>query len=393
MKLKRQPEDFRVEELTDFALGHGEFAVYRLVKRGLGTPEAIEEILRRWKLERRQISYGGLKDRHALTTQWVTIYRGPARGLQHTHFQIEYLGRASRPFQAADIRANRFAVTLRSLSQQEVRAAEQSLDQLRRCGVPNYFDDQRFGSLGATGEYIARPWIAGDYERAVWLALADPCPADNAAELEEKRLLRDHWGDWPLLKQQLDRSHRRSIVTYLCDHPQNFRGAIARLRVDLRSIYVAAFQSALWNRLLADLLEATCPEHLTPVTFRMGALPFYRELTDVAVQQLRDYRLPLPSARLKLGPGPVQELVEQSLARQGLALREIRLKYPRDTFFSKGWRDAILSPVQLQHEHAADELYRGREKLTIRFELGRGAYATMLVKRITLDLNKAASDA
>src|SRR5690606_37801741 len=103
----------------------------------------------------------------------------------------------------------------------------------------------RFGSLGESGEFIAWPWILGDYERAVWLALADPTPSDQAEEREEKRLLREHWGDWHKLKQLLSRSHRRSIVTYLCDHPTNFRGAIARIRVDLRSIYVAAFQSAL----------------------------------------------------------------------------------------------------------------------------------------------------
>lgn len=385
MKLKRQPEDFRVEELSDFPIEGGDFAVYRLAKRGLGTPEAIEEILRRWKLERRRIAYGGLKDRHAVTTQLLTIYRGPAHGLQHTHFQLEYLGRAARPYQASDIRANRFEVTLRSLAADALPRAAAALENLRAAGVANYFDDQRFGSLGASGEFIARPWIAGDYERTLWLALADPCPADNAAELEEKRLLRELWGDWLALKQQLARSHRRSIVTYLCDHPRNFRGAIARLRVDLRSIYVAAFQSALWNRMLADLLEQTCPERLVPITFRMGELPFYRDLPDDVAQTLLATRLPLPSARLKLEPGPVRDLVESSLARQGLALREIRLKFPRDTFFSKGWREAVLMPHGLEYETAADDLYQGRQKLTMRFELPRGAYATMLVKRITLD--------
>jgi tRNA pseudouridine13 synthase len=57
MKVKRLPEDFRVEELTDVRPGPaGEFALYRLTKSGLGTPEAVDAILRRWKLPRRRFS-------------------------------------------------------------------------------------------------------------------------------------------------------------------------------------------------------------------------------------------------------------------------------------------------------------------------------------------------
>ncbi|MBC7815791.1 MAG: hypothetical protein IAG10_02705 [Planctomycetaceae bacterium] len=48
MKLKCLPEDFRVTELTDRATnGRGPFALYRLTKQSLGTPEAIDAILRR----------------------------------------------------------------------------------------------------------------------------------------------------------------------------------------------------------------------------------------------------------------------------------------------------------------------------------------------------------
>ena len=75
MKLKRQPEDFRVEELPLVEGGdRGRFGFYRLTKRGVGTLEAIEEIRRRrWNLSGRQIGYGGLKDRHAVTIQYLTI--------------------------------------------------------------------------------------------------------------------------------------------------------------------------------------------------------------------------------------------------------------------------------------------------------------------------------
>src|SRR5436190_7872134 len=103
MKLRRLPEDFAVEELADVSPGGGEFALYRLTKRSLGTPEAIEAVLRRWKLPRASVSYGGLKDRHAITRQYVTIRRGPRRGLQQEHLQLDYLGQSGQPFTPHEI--------------------------------------------------------------------------------------------------------------------------------------------------------------------------------------------------------------------------------------------------------------------------------------------------
>ena len=74
--------------------------------------------------------------------------------------------------------------------------------------------------------------------------------------------------------------------------------------------------------------------------------------------------------------------LKQVLAKQGLTLRELRVKYPRDSFFSKGNRAAIVFPSAAECELAADERFSGRKKATLRFELPRGSYATILIRRI-----------
>jgi tRNA pseudouridine13 synthase len=93
--------------------------------------------------------------------------------------------------------------------------------------------------------------------------------------------------------------------------------------------------------------------------------------------------LPLPSARLHMPPGPELDRVEQVVREHGLELRELRVKYPRDSFFSKGSRKALVEVGAVQPESAADDLYPGRHKLALAFDLPRGSYATMLVKRVT----------
>ncbi len=215
---------------------------YRLDKAGIGTPEAIAEILKVWNMPRRSVGYGGLKDRHATTTQTITLFKGPQRDLQQRGFELTYLGQAAREFHAKDIQGNRFEITLRHLTPQQAQFSQQLLPGIA-AGVPNYFDDQRFGSLGESGQFVAQPWCMGDYERALYLAIAEANPHDRPREKEQKQILRDHWHDWVQCKAQLDRSHRRSIVTYLCDHPTDFKRALALLRSDLRSIYMAAFKA------------------------------------------------------------------------------------------------------------------------------------------------------
>src|SRR5947209_2424912 len=92
MKLKQSPDDFQVEELTDVQPGDGPFAFYRLSKRGWSTPDALAAVRRRWQLEVRRLSFGGLKDRHASTVQYLTIFHGPRRNLTHHTVELHYLG-------------------------------------------------------------------------------------------------------------------------------------------------------------------------------------------------------------------------------------------------------------------------------------------------------------
>ena len=207
---------------------------------------------------------------------------------------------------------------------------------------------------------------------------------DRPRDREQKKLLRDNWGDWPRTKALLERSHRRSIVTYLADKPGDFRRAIALVRQDLRSIWLAAFQSHVWNQILAELLRVVCrPEQLASETIGGREVPFFRQLDPAQRNELAGLRLPLPSARLHLEGSPFESLYQRVLAAEGLELRQMRLKYPRDTFFSKGERPAIMQPGELASESEADDLYPRRQKLTIRFTLPRGAYATILVKQLT----------
>lgn len=398
MKLKRLPEDFRVDEVLAPSLtsGAGAFAHYRLTKKSLGTLEAIAALSRHWKIPRQAIAFAGLKDRHALTTQYLTIHHGPRRGFQQTNLAVEYLGQLERPIHASDIEENRFQIVLRHLSRQQAERFSQAATTVAATGLPNYFDDQRFGSLGKSGQFIALPWCLGDYERALWLALTDENLRDRPFEREEKLFLREHWGDWSASARRWPRSRFAPVLEHLARDPQDFRRAIARVSQDLRSLWLAAFQSHLWNQVLAVVIR----EHLAPAalgeqTIGQRKLPHFvgpfeeagppGQIGPIgdAPPSLHTLLLPLPSARLHLTDDRLRPWYETALASEGIELRQIRVKYPRDSFFSKGERAAIFRPTQFGAPRIEpDDLFPDMHKLRLQFSLSRGLYATIFIKGI-----------
>jgi tRNA pseudouridine13 synthase len=265
-------------------------------------------------------------------------------------------------------------------------------------GVPNYFDDQRFGSLGESQQFCAEPWCRGDYERALWLALADFNPHDRPRERQQKQLLQEHWGDWAWLVRHLDRSHRRDAADILDRHPRDFRVALTVIRHDLRGLYLAAFQSHLWNELLAAWIEQLAGPDLIRIKGTAGELVFPPKIDSALLQTLSSTEIPLPSARITEWPPTFEPLIQSIMARYGMTPKQIRVKYPRDTFFSKGERVALTKIQGLEHtwesvspsdiaSSVAPMSTEETEDLILKFTLPRGSYATMLIRWLKTSMN------
>ena len=385
MKLKQRPDDFQVEELPTVEPGtQGPYAFYRLEKRGWTTPDALAAIRRRWKIPFQRLSYGGLKDRHAHTIQYFSVHNGPERDLAHGTFNVRYLGRLPVAYVSDHFRANRFTITMRSLSAGQAERVVQTLPEVAAVGVPNYFDDQRFGSVGDGRSFVAREMVLGNFEAALRLALATPYEHDRADAKREKAILSARWGDWPAAKAELPRGHARSIVDYLVHHPTDFKGACARLRPELQGLYLSAWQSHLWNRMLSGwLIDHVRADQLIRLRLRTGEVVMPRAAPESTRAAWNTLTLPLPSARLKLDPeAPWAGVVTAVMADEGIPLEQMRIKGMQKPYFAKGERDAKISVASLWCDTGDDELNRGRRKLVLRFELARGSYATMIVKRI-----------
>jgi len=388
MKIKTTPEDFQVEELTAIEPGkQGDHGFYRLEKRGWSTVDVLGGIRRIWRIEPHRINYGGLKDRHALTIQYLTILHGPKGNLENQGWRLKYLGQVPDAFSSKDIASNRFQITIRNRPPRTGNEVQDTLEEIRTQGLPNYFDDQRFGSYsGPGGEYIGKKLVQGDFEGALKQALAQPYSHDRASQKKEKAILRKLWGDWEGLVRDLPKGHARSLSDYLRVHPGDFKGAVARLRPELKGLYLSAFQSAIWNQTLARWYELNSPpESLIWITSKIGRIPLHRKLPDEAFKSLQNLEIPLLSSRSEeFEVEPTRQWWQPILESEGLTIDQMKVPGLRELFFSRGLRPALLAPKNLGHQFLEDEMHPGRSKLILRYDLTRGSYATMLVKRVQM---------
>jgi tRNA pseudouridine13 synthase len=387
MKVKHQPDDFGVEELTRVSPGdRGAFAFYSLEKRGWTTPDALAAVRRRWQIAPQRIGYGGLKDRHAATIQYLTIHGGPRRGLKHHTVTLQYLGQIDHPYASRDILANRFRITLRDLSAEAAERASAESLAVARDGIPNYFDDQRFGSVGDGRDFVAKQMVLGRFEEALKLALTAPYEFDRSEEKRIKATLSECWGRWPECKERLPRSHTRSLVDYLVHHPTDFRGALARLRPELQGMYLSAYQSFLWNTILAEWLADVVPaERLGQIRLRLGDLPVPLHLEAPQREQVMALAIPLPAARSRFDEqASWSDAAHRVLVAEGMEWDQLKIRGMRKPFFTRGERAAFVTPQNLTVNSGPDDRQPGRARLDLGFDLPRGSYATMVVKRVMM---------
>ena len=148
-RIRETPEDFRVEELPLYQPeGSGSHAYAWVEKRGLTTRDLVLALLRQG-LKEAEIGVAGLKDKHAVTRQWLSVPNRHAAALGALSdlegVTLLETSRHRNKLGIGHLRGNRFTLRVRG---GDAAAAAAVLEVLTVQGVPNYFGPQRFGRFG-----------------------------------------------------------------------------------------------------------------------------------------------------------------------------------------------------------------------------------------------------
>ncbi|MBN1976302.1 MAG: tRNA pseudouridine(13) synthase TruD [Anaerolineae bacterium] len=392
MRYKERPEDFVVEERARLHLvPRGDFAVYRVRKRGVTTLDVQAQVARALGVGKSDVVFPALKDKDAVAVQHVAVRIAgavPSPQLSGEGFEARFLGHSPRPLTPGDIAANRFTIVLRDLSAQDVARVHARSAQMARSGLPNYFDEQRFGSLAPGEDHIAKRVLQRDAEGALRAYLAQPFVGDPAPVRKFKAFAAGHWGDWDALFEAAPRpSNFRSVLTYLRDHPtgdpleraMHHRKALNLITQRLLSIYLSAYQSMLWNRIAGRYLEALGrPSRRVEIAGEQ--FPLYDEWPS---QFDRGVAIPLPNHQASYAGPDLAAIAIHVLEEEGLELDDLKARILKRAYLPKGKRALLLFPEGLSCSPSEpDERFPGRHRVTAAFTLPRGSYATLVLKAL-----------
>jgi tRNA pseudouridine13 synthase len=317
-QLRRQPEDFEVEEIPAFEpTGEGSHLWLWVEKAGANTDWVATQLARAAGCPPRDVGYAGMKDRHAVTRQWFSLPWKPGQAPEFPDPGIEGVRvlRASlheKKLRRGVLKGNRFQLRIRGL-QGDVSGLGARLQRITDAGVPNYFGPQRFGFGGANVSRALR-----------WLEQGGRLPRDK------------------------------------------------------RSIYLSALRSYLFNQVLGQRVVDETWNRLLPGELAMldGTHSIFpcESLDDTLLQRCREMDIhptgPMP------GRGGMQPSAGALAMEQGVLEPYADAISRLDHFGVDAERRSLRLPVRgLFHEVQQHDLVIG-------FDLPAGAYATVVLREL-----------
>jgi tRNA pseudouridine13 synthase len=392
MKIKVKAEDFvvREESTLPFSLEPRAHAVYRLTKQNWDTFDLIDLLARRLRIPKQDISTGGIKDRYGETEQLISIRN--RRGLDaaiadlppEENFKLTFVGYHRAAVTAKDIRGNHFTITIRDIPSGDLDRFLANAQIIGRWGLPNYYDEQRFGSARHGKGFMGKEIFRGSREKALRLYF-EPSKFDDPRSRTLKSCVLEHWYLWDSCLEGAFGEYRK-ILTYLSQHRRAFHKALSLIDRRFLVFVLNAYQSFLFNSILSEYLGDLQREHgfaLDTASYSQGRFLFHRELPEPLFEHLGSKSLPVPGWDSQIEDPRVAEVTASVLANEGIELRDLKVRQMSRIYINGVERPAILLPQDFSVESVEeDELHNSKMKMNLRFFLPRGGYATLITKRL-----------
>lgn len=321
MKIKQIPEDFIVNEIInlDLTKDRSDYSIFKLKKREWESFKIIEAISKALRTKTKFIGFAGNKDKQAITTQYISIYKIPRENIEKIKINgadISFVGYSRNRINLGDLKGNEFKITIRDLKEE--------IELPRNIQLENYFDEQRFGNKSNT-HLVGKAILKRDFREACKLL---------------------------------------GLVVKNND----YIGAIRQHQRRLLRFYISSYQSYLWNKILNEHLKEE--KNTTNIRSNLGELIF-------STSKLKNFKIPIINFDTK-----ENKLIDKILNEEGIKKEDFIIKEMPELITEGKEREAFIEVKKIEYKWNKDELNKGKLKLQISFFLPKGCYATMLTKKL-----------
>lgn len=361
-EIKEQVKDFMVQELASHSTDEGDHLIVKLRKQNMTTMEAIDSLSNMLHISKDRIGYAGNKDKRAVTEQYISIEGVTEEDVNQIftdEFDLEVVGQGDY-IGLGNLNANRFEITVRDLNMpiEDIRNRTLKIIDGLDGKFPNYFGDQRFGSTRPITHQVGRHILKGNFEEAVWTYIAKPYDQEYKSirkvreELWETRQVEDMAEKFPEQYR-----YEKALLYHLTKNEEDYKGAIKRLPEGLQQLFIHAYQSWIFNRVLSELIEEG----------------WYDD----------EYEIPLVGYQTELRDNKPEEILKEVLEEEGLSQEDFRLQEFPELRSEGSYRRAFADFRNFEIlDIEDDDLNMTKNKMRVKFDLPKGAYATVLLREI-----------
>ncbi len=384
-EIKRNIEDFYVEEITELNLVEdGDYLVIRVIKKNWDTMNFTRVLSNALGISRKRISFAGTKDKRAISVQYFSIKGVRPEDVEKVRLKdvdITVLGFSRKPIQLGDLVGNRFKIVVRDCFDGEI--FEETKAQLEELGTPNFFGLQRFGTARYVTHEVGKLILQRKYEDALWTYIAKPF----GGEKEDVRKIRKELWETRDVKfglRELPKylRYERTLLQKLREGKSE-KEALLSLPKNLKMMFIHAYQSYVFNKLLSDRIEEfgnlkTIEPGDWACYLSVRKKPTFVDCSEVGInaprvkllveERFASLALPLVGYNTELKGWSVR--AKEILAEDEITLESFRNEYKE--FSSSGsYRsaDMLIEISEIKFSNSTFEFY-----------LPKGCYATVLLR-------------
>jgi len=395
--IRNKYEDFYVEEIPEMIpSGEGPNVWIWLEKIGRTTLDVVLDIARDLHIDRKRMGFAGMKDKKALTRQWICIANMDS---EEQFRQVEDLDihnatflnviRGQKKLRMGQLKGNKFKILIRDIDDVDRSAAiaRDVLKELEVTGVPNYYGWQRFGKPRTNTHLVGEALIQNDLAEAVRRYIGNP----GESESMENQLARKTYEEGDLEKslELMGRGMRyeKMMIRELIKSSKKgelddkaYMNAIHALPKPLQRMFVHAYQSYLFNDAVSSRVKMGINKFIDGDIIIDSEERIIRDKTPDEYQQLIDTfqanpTVPLYGTKVPFAGGEVGEMEKRVLESYNLDKSDFEVpKMPR--LGSHGLRRSVRFQVWDSSAVACDD------GVLVEFSINKGSYATAVLREI-----------
>jgi len=395
-KIRTEYEDFYVEEIPEhLPSGTGPNTWILIEKIGRNTLDVVLDIAKEFKISRKRMGFAGMKDKSALTRQWLCVSNIEAselEGLEDKLYNVKVLKikQNEKKLRIGQLIGNKFRIIIRDTENPEndVKTANNILNKLERIGVPNYYGWQRFGknrpNTHKVGEYIVQNNIKG----AVDSYIGHPYPEEknhikSARQYYDDGELEEAYESMPagmryekmMLRELMKQKHKKGEL-----NETSYKIALESLPKPLKRMFVHAYQSYLFNKVVSERSKLGIDKYVSEdiIIDNKEHLVHEFDINNIN-ERIKSFEVhptaPLYGTKVPLAGGVVGEIEQNILNKEKIKLEDFTCpKTPK--LGSHGLRRAIR--FKIWDVSAVKTL----EGIKTEFSIPKGCYATAVLREI-----------